>query len=238
VSTSPHPEGGDFVHRVETVLLERMDRIERENRRLKRFGSMMMVAMAVVLGLAAAVFWYTGRFGIAGAVPQNIVARQFTLRNADGTTRGTWGVAEDGTVRLMLSDGKGRARVRLSLLADGSAGLSFADTADHKLVVLGSLPDQTSSFVISSGAGVPRAVLGVSGAGAANLVFADQGGATKTSVGVDAKGKGAFTVADQPGAQLEEPAPDVDTTGDPADDGQAQTPAPAPPAAPRKAARK
>jgi hypothetical protein len=231
------PPEGDFVHRVESVLLDRMDRIERENRRLRRFGNMMIVAVAIVVGLAAAVFWYTGRFGIAGAVPQNIVARQFTLRNADGTTRGTWGVADDGTVRLLLNDAKGRARVRMSLLADGSAGLSFADTADHKLIVMGSLPDQTSSFVMSSGAGVPRAVLGISGAGAANLVFADQGGATKTSLGVDAKGKGAFTVAEQPGAQIEEPAPDVDTTGDPTDDGQAQAPADAPPA-PRKAARK
>jgi hypothetical protein len=235
VSTTPHPESGDFVHRVETVLLERMDRIERENRRLRRFGNMMIVAVAVVVGLAAAVFWYTGRFGVAGAVPQNIVARQFTLRNGDGTTRGTWGVADDGTVRLVLSDGTGRARVRLSLLADGSAGLSFADTADHKLVVLGSLPDQTSSFVISNGAGVPRAVLGISGAGAANLVFADPNGATKTSMGVDARGRGAFSVADQPGAQVEEPAPDIDTTDDAADNTQAPI---APPTAPKKAARK
>ena len=223
----------DFVHRVESVLLERMDRIERENRRLKRFGNIMFVGMAVVVGLAAAVFWYTGRFGVAGAVPENITARQFTLRSSDGSPRGTWGVAEDGTVRLLLNDAKGKARVRLSLLADGSSGLSFADTADHKLVVLGSLPDQTSSFIISNGAGVPRAVLGLSGTGAANLVFADPGGATKTSLGVDGKGKGAFTLADQPGAQVEDAAPDYDSTDQAAD---SQPPALAPP--PRKAARK
>lgn len=223
----------DFIQRVESVLLERMDRLERENRRLKRFGNVMFVGVAVVVGLVAAVFWYTGRFGVAGAVPENITARQFTLRSSDGSARGTWGVAEDGTVRLLLNDAKGKARVRLSLLADGSSGLSFADTADHKLVVLGSLPDQTSSFIISNGAGVPRAVLGLSGTGAANLVFADPGGATKTSLGVDGKGKGAFTLADQPGAQVEDATPDYDSTDQSAD---SQPPAPAPP--PRKAARK
>src|SRR5262249_36002412 len=161
-------DGGDFVQHVERVLLERMERLERENRRLRRFGNMTLIAMAITLGITAAVFWVSGRFGLAGGLPENIAARPCTLRDGEATSRATWGAADDGTVRLVFSDAKGRARVRLSLLPDGSSGLSLADSTDHKLVVLGSLADRSTSFVMSDGAGVPRAVLGLSSAGAAN----------------------------------------------------------------------
>ena len=99
---------GDFVKHVETVLLDRMDRLERENRRLRRYGNLTMIGMAVTLGLTAAVFWFSGRFGIVGGVPENIVARQFSLRDAGGANRGTWSVAEDGTAFY----GKGSRQAR------------------------------------------------------------------------------------------------------------------------------
>ena len=172
---TPEPAQDDFVHRVETVLLERLDRLERENRRLRRFGNMTLVGIAIVLGVTLAVFWYSGRFGFGGGVPESLAARQFTIRDAKGSTRGTWGIGEDGTVRFVLSDVQGRPRVRLSLLPDGSSGLSFADTTDRKLVVLGAMPDQSTSFVMSDRTGVPRAVLGTSSGGASNLVFAEIG---------------------------------------------------------------
>ncbi|HEX3276720.1 MAG TPA: hypothetical protein VHR43_17830 [Gemmatimonadales bacterium] len=222
---------GDFVKHVETVLLDRMDRLERENRRLRRYGNLTMIGMAVTLGLTAAVFWFSGRFGIVGGVPENIVARQFSLRDAGGANRGTWSVAEDGTARLVLADARGRPRVRLSLLPDGAAGLSFGDSTDHKLLVLGSLADQSSSFVMSDAQGTARSVLGVSPGGAANLVFADQNGATKAGLGVDARGLGTFTLADRGGRQVEEAPADADTVDEPAD---SQPPPPARPAARKK----
>jgi hypothetical protein len=203
-----------------------MEHIERENRRLRRFGTTMLVGMAVMLGITLAVFLYSGSFG--AGTPQNIAARQFTIRDAKGTSRGTWGIAEDGTVRFILSDLSGRPRVRLSLLPEGSSGLSFADSADHKLLVLGALPDQSTSFVMSDRQGVPRAVLGMSGNGSANLVFADREGSTKAGLGVDGRGQGSFTLADRGfGQPVAEPEPD---TADEVADSQ--------PAAPAKPARK
>jgi hypothetical protein len=50
VTSEPASDSRDFVHRVETVLLERLDRIERENRRLRRFGNMTLIGVAVVVG--------------------------------------------------------------------------------------------------------------------------------------------------------------------------------------------
>jgi hypothetical protein len=218
VSPDPKP--------TEIVLIERMELIERENRRLRRFNTVILVGMAVMLGITLAVFLYSGSFG--AGTPQNIAARQFTIRDAKGTSRGTWGVAEDGTVRFLLSDMNGRPRVRLSLLPEGSSGLSFADSADHKLLVLGALPDQSTSFVMSDRQGVPRAVLGMSANGSANLVFADREGATKAGLGVDGRGQGSFTLADRGFAQ---PAaePEPDTTDEPVD-----SQPPAPPAKPAR----
>jgi hypothetical protein len=216
VSPDPKP--------TEIVLIERMEHIERENRRLRRFGTTMLVGMAVMLGITLAVFLYSGSFG--AGTPQNIAARQFTIRDAKGTSRGTWGIAEDGTVRFILSDLSGRPRVRLSLLPEGSSGLSFADSADHKLLVLGALPDQSTSFVMSDRQGVPRAVLGMSANGSANLVFADREGSTKAGLGVDGRGQGSFTLADRGfGQPVAEPEPD--TADEVAD---SQPPAPAKPA--------
>jgi hypothetical protein len=201
VSPDPKP--------TEIVLIERMEHIERENRRLRSAGRTMLVGMAIVLGITVAVFIYSGSFGVG--VPQSIAARQFIIRDGKGTSRGTWGIADDGTVRFILSDQNGRPRVRVSLFQDGSSGVSLADSADRKLVVLGALPDQSTSFVMSDHAGVPRAVLGMSANGSANLVFADRDGATKAGLGVDGRGQGSFTLADRGlGAQsAAEPEPEA-----------------------------
>lgn len=230
MTTDSHGPTGpsDFEHRVETVLLERLGRVERENRRLRRYGSLLLVGGAIILGLTVAVFWYSGRFGLGGAVAENLAARQFTIRDSHGINRGTWGIADDGTVRFQLSDVQGRPRVRLSLLPDGSSGLSFADSSDRKLLVMGALPDQSTSFVMSDRAGVPRAVLGMSSNGSANLVFANRDGASKAGLGVDARGQGSFTLADRD-QQQQVTEPDTEPGDSEAADSQ-----PGPPAKPAR----
>jgi hypothetical protein len=199
----------------EQVLHARLDEIERENRRLRRFGTTMLMGIAVLLGVTVAVFLYSGSLG--AGVPENIAARQFTIRDGKGVNRGTWGVGADGTVRFLLSDLMGRPRVRVSLLPDGSSGVSFADSADRKLLVLGMLPDQSTSFVMSDRSGVPRVVLGMAGNGSANLVFADREGATKAGLGVDGRGQGAFTLADRGSGQPAAVEVDPDTADEPVD---------------------
>jgi len=109
--------------RAEGRIVNRLEQLERDNRRLRRYTTTMLVVMAMVLGLGAALIWYSVRSGLPGS-PLIVSARQFVLRDNEGTTRGAWGLGEDGAVRLVLNDGEGRQRVRLSLLRDGSAGLS------------------------------------------------------------------------------------------------------------------
>jgi hypothetical protein len=189
--------------RAEAALGHRLDELERDNRRLKRYTTTMMVIVALVLGLGAALVFYSGKVGLPGS-PQTVSAQQFVLRDSKGTIRGAWGISDDGSVRIALSDGRGRQRVRLSLLDDGSAGLSFADTADRKLAVLGLLPDHTTSMVLTDPGGIPRVVLGVQPNGSSNIVFADQSGSTRAGLGVDPRGLGTFTLADEKGGSQPE----------------------------------
>jgi hypothetical protein len=189
--------------RAEAALGHRLDELERDNRRLKRYTNTMLVVIALVLGLGAALVFYSGKVGLPGS-PQTVSAQQFVLRDGKGTIRGAWGVGDDGAVRIALSDGRGRQRVRLSLLDDGSAGLSFADTADRKLAVLGLLPDHTTSMVLTDPGGIPRVVLGVQANGSSNIVFADQSGSTRAGLGVDTRGVGSFTLADEKGGSQPE----------------------------------
>jgi len=229
VTTSKPSEADVAQLRAEAALGHRLDELERDNRRLKRYTTTMLFIIALVLGLGAALVFYSGKAGLPGS-PQTVSAQQYILRDSKGTIRGGWGITDDGTVRIALSDAHGRQRVRLSLLEDGSAGLSFADTADRKLAVLGLLPDHTTSLVLTDPGGIPRVVLGVQANGSSNIVFADQSGSTRAGLGVDTKGFGTFTMADQnAGSQPEELLDTLqqDQSGDSAAAGP-----PAPPAKP------
>jgi hypothetical protein len=189
--------------RAEAAIVHRLEDLERDNRRLRRYGITMLVVLAAFLGVGASLLYFSGAYGLPGS-PQMVSARQFQLRDARGTIRGTWGTAEDGSVRLVLRDDRGRQRIRLSLLEDGSAGLTFADTADRKLAVLGLLPDHTTTLALTDPAGVPRVVLGVAANGSSNLVFADAAGATRAGLGVDTRGLGTFTLAERAGDGVQE----------------------------------
>lgn len=184
--------------RAEGRIVNRLDQLERDNRRLRRYTTTMLVVVAMVLGLGTALVWYSVRSGLPGS-PVTVSARQFVLRDSDGNVRGVWGLDDSGAVRLSLSDAGERQRVRLSLLRDGSAGLSLADSADRKLAVLGLLPDHTANLALTDPQGIPRAVLGVAPDGSSNLVFADREGATRAGLGVDNRGVGTFNVTERSG---------------------------------------
>lgn len=197
-------------------LSHRMDALEREHRRLRRFNNFLLLGMATLLGLAVAFAVISARYGMPGTVGDLVAARRYVLRGPDGTVRGLWGTEADGAVRLVLQDRRARPRVKLNLLADGSSGLSYADSAGHLRAVFALLPDNSGTLVFADGSGTTRSVLGVSPDGAANVVFADRTGATRAGLGVDGKGGGSLTLVDRlgrdlTGSEVSEPG-DSDTT--------------------------
>ena len=169
----------------------RMEALERDNRRLQRYGMLMLVGMAVLVALSV-VLVYTSR-----SVTPEVSAQSFVLRDAGGAVRGIWGVAqEDSSLRFVLQDRTGRPRIRMSLLSDGSAGISLIDSAGQRRAVFALEAREGGSVVLADGAGRTRTVLAVSPDGAANVVFADQNGATRAGLGVSAIGLPSFTLAD------------------------------------------
>lgn len=198
------------------ILTQRIETVERENRRLRRLSTMVIVGVAILLGLTTAVMIVAARHGMPGMVPQVFEAKKFLLRDANGKVRGAWGTNEDGSVQMLLQDDLGRSRLRFSVLADGSSGLAFVDTANHARIVVGVLPDESANIVVADVGGKTRAVLGMAPNGATTLVFADRGGTTKAGIGVDVQGLGTLNLVERPGTADEPAAEETDSGSAPA----------------------
>ena len=108
-------------------LSKRLDRLERENRYLKRAG---VAALAVI---AAGVLMGQGmRKTAPPGKPGKIVgAEQFIVHDARGGVRAELGTLPDGTVRLVLYDrgNPGETRVVLSAGSQDPPALTFSDEA-------------------------------------------------------------------------------------------------------------
>jgi hypothetical protein len=199
----------DVVRELEAVLGRRVDELERENRKLRRNGSL-VVGLGVMMLLATVTLLVSLRAG-AGQVADAVEAHRFVLRDTDGHVRAVLGLTQDGASRLVLQDRDGRERLRLSLLADGSPGVSFADREGRTRVVLGLLPDETSSLVFADRWGKTRAVLGLSSDESSTLVFADRNGETRVGVGVELDGSAGVTLFEREATPTAGAEPDEDS---------------------------
>lgn len=173
----------------ESPVQARLDRAEREIRRLRRLVVGTLLAVAALLGVASAIVVVAARRGMPGFLPLVVESREFMLRDADGRIRGAWGFDDEGSVRLVLQDHRTRTSVKLNLLDDGATGLTFADSAGNPRLVVGVLPDQTANLVFGDARGITRTVLGLNRDGSSTLIFADKRGQTRTAFGVDSQGR-------------------------------------------------
>jgi hypothetical protein len=192
---------------LERGLTIRTGELERENRRLRRIWMGTLVSVALLLGLATALVIVAARHGLPGTVADVIEARQFMLRDKNGTVRGSWTAADDGSMRLQLQAPGTKAGLSLSVLAGGASGITVRDSAGRSRAVLGLLPDQTVSMLFADENGTTRTVLSLVRGGATTLVFADRSGSAKVGMGVDARGQSTLTMPDPPENRDEAPDP-------------------------------
>ena len=216
-------------HEFERNMLQRVETVERENRRLRRLWVSSLISIAVLLGLATALVIVSARHGLPGTVADVIESRQFLLRDADGMVRGAWGTLPDGTMRLSLQAPGSKAGVTLTALKSGASGLTFSDSSGRSRGVFGILPDETLSLTFGDRTGMIRSSLGLNPEGSATIVFADRSGAMRAGLGVDSRGAGTFTVVEHPGARTAEPEPEPESDDSAAAD-TTPPPAPKPPA--------
>jgi hypothetical protein len=196
------------MHELERGLTIRIEEQARENRRLRRLWMGTVVTGALLLGLATALVMVSARHGLPGTVADVVEARQFLLRDANGAIRGTWGTAQNGSLRLSLQSPGSKAGLSLASLPDGASGITVRDSAGRSRAVLGLLPDQTVSLLLADENGTTRTVLSLVRGGSSTLVFADRSGDAKVGMGVDSRGQSTLTLPEPPESRVETPAPE------------------------------
>ena len=102
--------------RAEGSIVNRLEQLERDNRRLRRYTTTMLVVMAMVAWARRRVDLVLGAVRPSRISTDRVRPAVRATRRCSGTTRGAWGLGDDGAVRLVLNDEEGRQRVRLSLL--------------------------------------------------------------------------------------------------------------------------
>ena len=98
-------------------LEQRLARLERGNRRMKRIGTLVLLAAGVVLLSGQA----------KGKALPDLEVRSLTLKDTDGKARARMDAIADGTVGLVLLDKDGKARAELTVDTDGAPGLALFD---------------------------------------------------------------------------------------------------------------
>jgi len=146
------------------VLSARLDRLERENRRMRRAGGVLLA------GLAALVL--TGQALPAGA-PRVVEAELFVLRDSGGSTRAVLHTQADGSPSLDFRDAAGRPRASLGVQGD-AAHFGLTGTSGKGGTFLRTQANGRPSLILADANGTRRATLFLSDDGSATLAFSDR----------------------------------------------------------------
>jgi hypothetical protein len=185
---------------------QRLEAMEREMRRVRRLGWFAIVALAVLLGVAAAIIAVAERGRLLDRSHDMVESKRFLLGDESGRIRGVWEATDNGAAQFILSDAAGRERLRLRVLEDGSAGLAMVDSMQRSRAVLAVLPDETTALALADEGGRTRAVLGLKVGGVPSLALADPNGNVRTGLGLDG-GPAVPRRIPEPPEVTESPAP-------------------------------
>ncbi len=123
---------------MEASMLERLEVLERQNRRLRRAGLVVMVLAGAALL-------------IGQAQPKwKVEAKRFVLKDASGSVRAELGIAEHGPL-LAFYDANGTRRAVLGI-AEKGPGLFIFDTTEKRRAALG-VADQGPVIALFDGDG-------------------------------------------------------------------------------------
>lgn len=170
-------------------LVRRLERVERENRRLKRG------AVAVVGVIVAAIL-----MGQGGSKIRIIEAEGFKLVDAAGVPRGGLFTFPDGSVGLALSDKDGKAKAMLHVGADKSTILRLTDKDGNARVGLAVEPEgKIAGLVFLTPSGKEQAAFRTNTNGATDLQLYDKGGGPRAALGLAPDGPVALGLFDKDG---------------------------------------
>jgi hypothetical protein len=174
------------------VLLQRLDKLERSNRRLKLSG------LVVLLGLAA-----FGLMGQARPPLQTVEAQEFVVKDAGGVVRARLG-ASQSAASLSLSHEGGRATLLVSGGRAQGAHLAVSDAAGRVKGLLLLEPERVGLYLSPVDATGPpkaqRVVFEVSNQGPGGFAYFDRSGQNRAWLGaVSDDGSSLVVVQDAAG---------------------------------------
>ena len=111
------------------MLRKRLDRLERESRRLRR------ATLVVIVGAAAALLM--GQIAPHRPV-RTLEAEEFVLRDSRGQIRASLGTTQGPNATVLQIHGdNGKPRTRVTVSGDGTSSLEVMDSSDHVRLLLG-----------------------------------------------------------------------------------------------------
>lgn len=156
-------------------LIERLDRLDRTNRRWKLVSAATAAALSVVvLGAAAAPRSHLDqRVWPVGAVVDEVRAKRFLLVDDSGKLRAVLGAATAGAVSLGLLDNDDKIRSVLIVDADGTPRLEMLAADETRRLVLSVFPNR-SGLALFGEAARGGAILDIAADGAVTLGLTDR----------------------------------------------------------------
>jgi len=148
----------------EPELVGRLEKLERDNRRLKGFG-----LAALVIATAFATIYATQ------PIPETIKAHEFEVVDGTGNRRVSMGVSPV-TAYVMILDEKGNARGTLAFSDSRGSVLGLSDAQGEPCLALALSPSGHADIELSKGKG--SAYLGVDSSGLPNITLSDPQGFT------------------------------------------------------------
>jgi hypothetical protein len=148
----------------EIELVGRLQKLERDNRRLKGFA-----LAALVLAAALATIYATQ------PVPQTITAHRFDVVDDSGKVRASMAIVSGGSA-IGLTDAQGNARALMILDPVKGASVLLGDAADKLRTTLNVTPEGESSIALSDPQGFEMDI------GSTKMAMPSTGATERTSV--------------------------------------------------------
>lgn len=144
---------------------QRLDQLERENRRLKLAG-----IVVVVLG-GAALLW-----ALSQLVGRTVEARRFILRDSGGEKRAEITIGSEGKAGLWLYDKTGKFRATFTVTATGAPDIILYDENGRNRAEFGLLPDNSPGIALSEPGGIASVGILVTQDGLPHFTLTDKTG--------------------------------------------------------------
>jgi hypothetical protein len=154
-------------------IVERLDGMAAEVRRLRRLAAALVAAMLALIGYAAYSRPRPGRAVVAGSVE---------IRDKDGRLRGTFGVDRDGLPGLRLYDQRGLEQVALAIPTDDFSALYFQARGSLRVALESSI-EGTASFRLVDKDARPRATMSLAQDGTPRIAVDDVAAQVVTASG-------------------------------------------------------